>query len=183
MNFKQGDKVSFLNEKGFGVIAHILSDGTAVVRTEDGFDIPYPLAQLVYYGQPPNVEEPREKNKSVHPPEKLIKQKKNHKDKSPVAKPHSNIVAWEVDLHIHELVDSYKHLANSQMLAIQLSHCRQKLEEAIEARVRKIYFIHGVGNGVLKSEVRKFLESYKGIEYYDAPYRMFGFGATEVIIK
>ncbi len=183
MNFKPGDKVSFLNETGHGIVTAVLSNGTVVVEMEDGFEIPYPVKQLVYFDPPKKEGEKNKTNGPVLPSEKLIKQKRNFNDKPRVAKPHSNVTAWEVDLHIHELVDSYKHLTNSQMLAIQMSHCRQKLEEAIAAKVRKVYFIHGVGNGVLKTEVRKFLDSYTRIEYYDAPYRMFGFGATEVIIK
>lgn len=89
---------------------------------------------------------------------------------------------WEVDLHIHELVDSYKHLSNAQILSIQMDHMQQKLNKAITNRVKKIIFIHGVGNGVLKSEIIKVLKTYDHIAYYDAKYNRYGFGATEVSI-
>ena len=40
--------------------------------------------------------------------------------------------------------------------------------------------IHGVGEGVLKSEVRIFLSGKEGLDYYDADFREYGKGATSV---
>ena len=40
--------------------------------------------------------------------------------------------------------------------------------------------IHGVGDGILKSEVRKILSKYEHLHFFDAPYREYGFGATQI---
>jgi hypothetical protein len=91
----------------------------------------------------------------------------------------------EVDLHIQELVDDYKDLMPSEMLNIQLNHFRKKLEECILLNyVKKVVFIHGVGNGTLKLELRKILShEYAHYDYQDASFQEYGFGATMVILK
>jgi hypothetical protein len=88
----------------------------------------------------------------------------------------------EVDLHIEELTDEYSGLSNAEMLNIQLQHCRKAMETAITAGAGKITVIHGVGNGTLKTEVRNLLRGYN-VQFYDAPYEKFGYGATEVLLK
>ena len=47
MEFKVGDKVSFLNETGGGVVIEVINDNTVKVETEDGFDYDYPVTELV----------------------------------------------------------------------------------------------------------------------------------------
>jgi dsDNA-specific endonuclease/ATPase MutS2 len=42
--------------------------------------------------------------------------------------------------------------------------------------------IHGVGNGKLKQEIASILKTVDDIEYYDASYKDYGYGATEVRI-
>jgi hypothetical protein len=88
----------------------------------------------------------------------------------------------EVDLHIEELMDNWSGMTNAQLIDVQLRKMQKELDEAISNRYQRIVFIHGVGNGRLKSEVRKILSSYKGIRFHDASYQRYGFGATEVEI-
>ncbi len=47
MNFRIGDKVCFLNEKGEGVISGIKANGNAMVTIEDGFEMEFPGKHLV----------------------------------------------------------------------------------------------------------------------------------------
>jgi hypothetical protein len=47
MNFKVGDKVKFLNEKGEGIVTRIINKTTVGVTVEDGFEIPYVVSNLV----------------------------------------------------------------------------------------------------------------------------------------
>jgi len=88
----------------------------------------------------------------------------------------------EVDLHIEELVDSVKGLSNHEMLSIQLERFEKELDAAIENNFKKITFIHGVGNGRLKQDIHSILKNTKGLTYHDAPYKEYGFGATQVNI-
>lgn len=47
MDFKIGDRVSFLNEKGGGIVVSIKDKNTVVVSEDDGFSTPYAVKHLV----------------------------------------------------------------------------------------------------------------------------------------
>lgn len=88
----------------------------------------------------------------------------------------------EVDLHVHELVEDPANLEKSEILDFQKRYFVRCMEEALERRFLKITFIHGVGNGVLKTELVNLLKNYRGIEFFDAPVAKYGVGALEVRI-
>lgn len=88
----------------------------------------------------------------------------------------------EVDLHIEELTSDVHILTPHQKLHIQKDYFNRCLDSAIAGRYRKIIFIHGVGNGILKREIENVLNDNEGLEFYDAPLAKYGYGATEVII-
>lgn len=113
----------------------------------------------------------------------LAKFLKEKKDKGPkFSKPHT-LLEREVDLHLEEILDDERSMNNSEKLEYQLNYFRSELEDAISSNVRRIVFIHGIGNGRLKSEIRNILDTYANVSYYDASYRLYGFGATEVVIN
>ncbi len=89
----------------------------------------------------------------------------------------------EIDLHIEALIENYSEMGKIEILEYQLYIMRTELEKAISLRFKKVIFIHGIGNGRLKFEIIKCLKTYKKIEYQDASYQKYGFGATEVLIK
>jgi hypothetical protein len=88
----------------------------------------------------------------------------------------------EVDLHIEELVENTSGLSNFEMLNIQLERFEKELEAALTSGVKKITFIHGVGNGRLRQEITAILKTVKGVTFQDAPYKRYGYGATQVNI-
>ena len=87
-----------------------------------------------------------------------------------------------VDLHIGELVDDYSKMSPSEMLNYQLNYFVRCLESAISNYLTKVTFIHGVGDGVLKSKMADILREYDNIRVKDASLKKFGYGATEVLI-
>jgi hypothetical protein len=87
----------------------------------------------------------------------------------------------EVDLHINELLDTVSGLSNADILNYQMTRFRDVLEENKDFRGQKIVFIHGIGNGTLKTELRKELDRKK-IRHQDASFREYGYGATMVIV-
>lgn len=90
----------------------------------------------------------------------------------------------EVDLHIEHLCDNHTSLDPSEILDIQMSKFHIALEGAIRNNTRRIVFIHGVGNGKLKFDIRKALDSkYAKYRYQDASFKEYGYGATMVILK
>lgn len=86
-----------------------------------------------------------------------------------------------VDLHIEELTDDYTHMSNAEIISLQLAHFRKELDAAILKHYYRIIFIHGKGNGVLKSRIRNELDAMK-LKFKDADTSRFGFGATEVLL-
>lgn len=90
----------------------------------------------------------------------------------------------EVDLHIEEILDNHSGLSNAEILDIQMSRFKIALNGAINNNARRIVFIHGVGNGTLRYEMRKFIDNnYPRLKYQDASYKEYGYGATMVMIK
>ncbi len=90
----------------------------------------------------------------------------------------------EIDLHIHELVDNSSGLSNKEILDIQMEKVENELRAAIEARAKRIVFIHGVGQGVLKQEVARLLKSkFSKYAFQDASFKEYGYGATMVILR
>ena len=89
----------------------------------------------------------------------------------------------EIDLHISELLDNTAGLSNKEMLDCQMKEFRRVMDENQKNKGQKIVFIHGKGEGVLRSELLKELKRvYKNCTYQDASFREYGFGATMVTI-
>ena len=88
----------------------------------------------------------------------------------------------EVDLHIHELVDDPANLEKSEILDFQKNYFIKCMESAMVNGFLKVTFIHGVGNGVLKTVIEEVLKNYKGVGFFDAPMARYGVGAIEVRI-
>ena len=73
---------------------------------------------------------------------------------------------------------------NAAILEYQLQKFNEVMQENIKRKGQKIVFIHGKGDGVLKSELLKSLKGkYRGCYFQDASFREYGFGATMVTIK
>ncbi|QXP74205.1 Smr/MutS family protein [Tenacibaculum sp. AHE15PA] len=92
-----------------------------------------------------------------------------------------NEVVMEVDLHASKLVKSTRGMDNYDVLSLQLQTAKHKLEYCMAKSISKLVLIHGVGEGVLKSELYYLLNNYE-VKYYDASYQKYGQGATEVYI-
>lgn len=117
--------------------------------------------------------------------EEGLKQKKaaDRPKRQPVKKQKLTSVL-EVDLHITELVDSTAGLSPADMLNLQVDEFRKVMDENLKNHGRKIVFIHGKGEGVLRSALMKELNHrYKGHDVQDASFREYGFGATQVTIR
>ena len=102
--------------------------------------------------------------------------------KTSVAKQRIKDLTKEIDLHIEELIDSHKNLTNYEILSIQLERFEKELQYALSNGIKKLIVIHGVGNGKLKQEILAILKTVDGVEYFDASYKDYGYGATEVRI-
>lgn len=89
-----------------------------------------------------------------------------------------------VDLHIEELVDNTRGMKPADMLNRQVDEFRAVMDANKGRKGKKIIFIHGKGEGVLKNALMKELNhSYKGNDVQDASFQEYGFGATQVTIR
>lgn len=108
--------------------------------------------------------------------------KKLHQSSKKENKEERNTVR-EVDLHIHELVENEQGLTPGDKLDIQLKHFEKELNVAILNNEKRVVFIHGVGNGVLKLKIKSILETkYPKLKFQDASFQKYKFGATMVML-
>ena len=177
--FKVGDKVEVLDDVLSGIVKSINNSRITIV-TEEGFDLDFDSSELV-------VIKKSELNQHSFNNVDLRTYKLEKEDKKPKKsikiKPKERYQPkMEVDLHLHKLVDNERGMSNFDKLNLQLDTARRQLDFAIRKKIQKIVFIHGVGEGVLKMELESLFSRYNNIKYYEADYKKYGFGATEVYI-
>lgn len=115
--------------------------------------------------------------------EKVKKEKERIERKTEFKKPEDRTLL-EIDLHIHELIDNEAGLSDHDKLEIQMKTFNSEMKRAIDEKFEKVVFIHGVGNGTLKHEIRRELQrAYKKYQFQDASFKEYGFGATMVLLK
>ena len=187
-NFKIGDKVRFLNTDGFGVITKIISKDEVELENEFGFDEVFKVKELVAERkkedyQTDNLAFNKQVNSKINS-DANSKQSADLKRKFKHLDQYGNKDRDIIDLHIENLIDSHRGMSNAQILNIQMVNFRRFLNASINKQHKKIVIIHGVGEGVLRSEIRKELNyNHSHLEYYDASYQEFGMGATEIRLK
>jgi hypothetical protein len=181
VSFQINEKVGFLYEKGGGIVRRIDDKGFIHVEDETGFERPFRVNELVkIHGSEYHL--PEDSVSQINEDDSLsVSKHTSHKENlTGYRKP---IDVWEIDLHIESLLDSHSGLSNGEILNIQLKELRNFYKKARDKHIRKLVIIHGVGEGILKEEVRLFLSKKDGLEYYDADFREYGKGATAVEIK
>lgn len=90
----------------------------------------------------------------------------------------------EVDLHAHSLLETTAGMNAFDILNYQLDVVRKTLDENIRQHGKRIVFIHGKGEGVLRNAIAQELKrKYPRCISQDASFQKYGFGATMVIIK
>ena len=180
MNLKTGDKVRFLHEKGEGIIKKVISAHKVVVELTEGLDIEVSLKEIVAIPPVSLLDIPAtSKDETVR--DCFIPRNDGKSLNIQHSKAHSS-TELEIDLHIENITEHPYNLSNSQMLSLQLDYFQDTLEKAVKGHVKKLVFIHGVGNGVLRNSIRTLLKRYEGLEFSDASYKKYGAGATEVRI-
>jgi dsDNA-specific endonuclease/ATPase MutS2 len=164
--FKLGDKVRVIDDNQKGTIVQIHKNRISILN-EFGFEESF-FSHEIIFDKPIEVH-------SVELSPDDIKIKKQKKLALAEVK--------EIDLHIGQLVDSYVGLSNYEMLQIQLRKVESEIELARSEGRSRLIFIHGHGSGKLREEMMKLLQRFSGLEIYDASFRKYKLGATEVKIR
>ncbi|MCW1953573.1 MAG: DNA mismatch repair protein MutS [Flavobacteriia bacterium] len=176
MGFKIGMPVCVLDQDLEGRIVGV-SGLEYTVETTHGFLMKFGRKELIHMPE----QGMRVSNYEVAQI-KHLKQEKKPRKQAVVPKKERDAPKMEVDLHIHQLTQT-KGLSNYEMLNIQLDTAERQLNFAIAKKIQKVVFIHGVGAGVLKEELAYLFKRYQGIRHYDADYKKYGMGATEVYLS
>ena len=178
--FNKGDQVSVLDEDVNGVVVAV-NDKQVTIETTDGFVMTYFVNELLKINNTSNLMNSIKrinidvvaKEKEIPKPRSFVKERKDKRE----------IPAPEFDLHIEKLVPNKRGMSNYDILTLQSETAKRHVEFAIKNRIPKIVFIHGVGEGILKSELDFLLGLYDNIAFQDGNYQKYGQGATEVFIK
>ncbi|MBN1952310.1 MAG: DUF2027 domain-containing protein [Bacteroidales bacterium] len=114
---------------------------------------------------------------------KMLREKEATQVKTQHKSPKNDSIE-EVDLHIEEIVENSAGMSNGEIIRTQMARFETALETAMRSKTQKIVFIHGVGNGRLRQELRKTLDrKYTELRYQDASFMEYGYGATMVYLK
>ncbi len=175
---KVGDRVSVIDDTITGIVVAIKGDKVSIIDEYD-FSFQFLKSELVVV-----AEEQSELSMYINiAHQDLLTEKKEFSKKRKMTSPlkKGKQPPMEVDLHIHQLVETTRGMDNYDILNLQIETAQQKIEFAIANKISRIVFIHGVGEGVLKTELEFLFKKYK-TDFYEASFQKYGFGATEVYI-
>ena len=180
MIIRLGDTVETIDDEISGKVISVNGD-MLTIEDGNGFEFQFTSKEFIILNNDDGVNLASFSNHSLS--EIRNDKEASKKRKAPVSSSKQrHRPMFVVDLHIHQLKDSTRGMTNFDMLNLQLDTARGQLEFAIRQRMPKMVFIHGVGEGVLKQELYTILRRYNNVRFYDADYKEYGLGATEIKI-
>lgn len=100
------------------------------------------------------------------------------------ARQHLEPARTVVDLHIEKLADNWKRMNNYEILSLQLKTFEKYYDLAVAHQQPTFTVIHGVGEGVLRSEIHDILRLKKEVKSFVNQYHPnYGYGATEIYFQ
>lgn len=175
-----GDHVRFLDQNGEGTI--IGRDGDKlIVQDSDGFDWPMLESQLVLIDLM--------KSEEIQLICKTANKVKTNDAKSTVVKTTKTggkgIPIKEVDLHQEAICYGTSKMSPIEIHKLQKQTISSTLNQERLHHGTQIIFVHGKGEGILRSELISILKKNKNFcSYEDASFQKYGYkGAIKVIIK
>ncbi|MGB0882830.1 MAG: Smr/MutS family protein [Vicingaceae bacterium] len=184
MKASVGNKVKVINDNFEGEIKAILPNNRLIITCTDGFDYEFSSNEVVIIS---------DDNKHFYSIDEVlitskIKEDNNYTNEDFLRKYTTKSKfkynrTLEIDLHLEKLVDHPEGLDDWQRLHTQMQHVKNCLSAANQKNIKRIVFIHGVGTGVLKTELLNYLSSFEEYTVLKADFNEYGNGATEVLIK
>jgi hypothetical protein len=174
--FRTGDRVQLIDELTQGVVLEV-GPQSLRLKTDDGFEIQVAENEVVHL--------PDSGALSIEVPDGARSQKEEgdpQKRRASGSRKERQTPPLVADLHIEKLLPDTRGMTTFDILNYQMDAARGQLEFAMRKRIQRIVFIHGVGEGILKEELRTLFRRYEGLKVRDADYRKYGMGATEVYI-
>ncbi|UMY65233.1 MULTISPECIES: Smr/MutS family protein [unclassified Flavobacterium] len=171
--FSKGDRVSVLNDDVDGVVVSV-SGRDVTIETTDGFPMILDEKELIPVAGELKIE--------IGSVGRILKEKEPERRKAVVREKRTgDIPPPEFDLHIEKLVKNHRILSPHDILTMQTETAKRHIEFAIRNRMPRIVLIHGVGDGILRSELEFLLSRYDNVRFHDGNYQKYGSGALEVV--
>ena len=162
---RPGMRVTLMDSNDRGVVRHVRKD-CVEIELECGIVVPVGMRDFIVN----DAEEDRKLSRVAAPSRRVA---------GGAGKPAITGRALEIDLHI-EALPGGPGVAKGQELPYQLEYFRRTLRSRLKHRGSRIIFVHGVGDGILKSAIREELDSTFALSCSWNPY---GEGATAVTIR
>jgi len=174
MHYKEGETIRLKSETGDFTLIKEKKPGFYIVTDEYGFEHIVTESELVKI---------HAEDIPLSVPYSQIIAQKTQEDKVYKSKSKSSrkIETPMIDLHIENLLEFHGNMSNSEILQHQMMVFRGFYKSKKSDGFRKIIAIHGVGEGVLRTEIVHFLHGQDNVDYHDADYQRFGGGATEIV--
>lgn len=169
MGFSIGEKVRFVHETGYGIIKKEISHSKYLVENESGIELLILKVHLV-------------KIHSENYKEQLVIKDKINSLKKISSKLRTSKLP-EIDLHLEKYQITTNNMTNGEILHFQLRKADEFVRKMLAKGTMSFVIIHGVGEGVLRSEIRSLLSKYTGVQTSDADYAKYGQGATLVSVN
>ena len=160
-----GMRVTLMDSNDRGVVRHVRKD-CVEIELECGIVVPVGMRDFIVN----DAEEDRKLSNSAAPSKRVA---------TCAGKPAAIGKAVEIDLHI-EALPGGPGVVKGQELPYQMEYFRRTLRSRLKHRGSRIIFVHGVGDGILKSAIRDELDTTFALSCTWNPY---GDGATAVTVR
>lgn len=172
IDFRIGDKVILKKDRTKATVLFSIGDRKVKIEDQYGFEYIVNYSDILPLNESTNIVSAYGNDFEVKDEDVIKKrEKKTHfskKDRGGVVK---------IDLHIEQINSHYHHMKNSEIIQMQMEYCKRELDQAMMKHKKSIKIIHGIGVGVLKSEVHKLLVLYN-LNFFVSN----NGGSTEVIL-
>lgn len=163
--FKKGDFVKAVNRNLIGEILSIHNDIITVLGDDCDFPEEFQESELILNIFDRDFKIDYAAKKKLEIKNRSIKRKK--------------IENKCVDLHHNKLIGYHPKMKNIEILELQLQKFREEMKLVISQKRKKITFIHGIGENILKQRIlEELLKRYKDILIKDRIKHSLDGGAT-----
>ena len=172
IKLKIGDKVILKKDRTKAVITLIIGDKKVKILDNDQFEYIVNLSEVIPIDKSTDTSKAYGTSFDIKDENnKIIINKKSSGNRK------KNQGKVKIDLHIEQFTSHYHHMKNYEIVKMQMDYCQKELDIAINKHKASLEIIHGVGGGVLKSEVHRLLNLYN-LKFFESN----NGGSTEVIL-
>jgi len=176
MGFSIGDKVIFVNQSRDGIVIDTKDDNIFIIESE-GVQFEVYKDEIIKVNKESEnfyqtINKISTSKKQIEYFDKKL-EKLNEDYKVLISKD------FELDLHIEKIIDNFKHLSSSEILDIQMNVFYKAIFKANDLKLPFLIVIHGLGKGILKSKIIKFLKDNDASFFDESPLFYKG-GATRI---